>query len=152
MTIFVGDNDHGDSKPTLPMYLSVLADNAALREDLKASLEANDDGINDALMEELWQRRTEMYAMKEQIKQLTNERDEARTVGGNTMNLKDIVDEVFAKHDAECLLLIEQLNKTTIERDKARRMYCGVDNCTADEAMLLAKEQGWDCYKKEETQ
>ena len=34
------------------------------------------------------------------------------------------------------------------ERDEARRMYCGADNCTADEAMLLAKEQGWDCYKE----
>ena len=144
MTAFVGDNDHGESAPPLisrllslshqakkllegasdrvdPLYLncmrrtedeclSAAAYIKALREDLKASLEAHDDGINDALMEELWQRRTEMYAMKEQIKQLTN------------------------------------------ERDLARKMYCGVDNCTADEAMLLAKKQGWDCYEKEETQ
>ena len=34
------------------------------------------------------------------------------------------------------------------ERDKARRMYCEVDNCTAGEAMLLAEEQGWDCYEE----
>ena len=34
------------------------------------------------------------------------------------------------------------------ERDEARRMYCGVDNCTAGEAMLLAEEQGWDCYEE----
>ena len=88
--LVVGDNDHGDSKPTLPMYSSVLADNAALREDLKASLEAHDE-----------------------------------------MRLKIV--------------------RLTKERDKARKMYCEVDNCTADEAMLLAKEQGWDCYEKEET-
>ena len=55
---------------------------------------------------------------------------------------------MFVKHDAECLRLTEQLNKTIIERDEARRMYCEVDNCTADEAMLLAKEQGWDCYEE----
>ena len=46
---------------------------------------------------------------------------------------------------------IEAIEQLTKERDLARKMYCGVDNCTADEAMLLAKEQGWDCYKKEET-
>ena len=34
------------------------------------------------------------------------------------------------------------------ERDEARRMYCEVDNCTAGEAMLLAEEQGWDCYEE----
>ena len=84
MTIFVGDNDHGNSKP---MYSSVLADNAALRKDLKASLEAHDE-------------------MRLEIVRLTKERDEAR------------------------------------------KMYCGVDNCTAGEAMLLAEEQGWDCYKE----
>ena len=34
------------------------------------------------------------------------------------------------------------------ERDEARRMYCEVDNCTAGEARLFAKEQGWDCYEE----
>jgi len=52
----------------------------------------------------------------------------------------------------ECVLAVKHIKQLRAERDEARRMYCGVDNCTADEAMLLAKEQGWDCYKKEETQ
>ena len=43
---------------------------------------------------------------------------------------------------------IEAIEQLTKERDLARKMYCGVDNCTADEAMLLAKEQGWDCYEE----
>lgn len=55
----IGDNDHGDSKPTLPMYSSVLTDNKALREDLKDSLESHDE-------------------MRLEIAQLTKERDEAR--------------------------------------------------------------------------
>ena len=64
------------------------------------------------------------------------------------MTIQEIMNEVYAKHDAECLRLTEQLNKTTQERDEARRMYCEVDNCTAGEAMLLAEEQGWDCYEE----
>ena len=34
--------------------------------------------FDEALMEELWERRTEMTEMKAQIKQLTKERDEAQ--------------------------------------------------------------------------
>jgi predicted ribonuclease toxin of YeeF-YezG toxin-antitoxin module len=34
--------------------------------------------FDEALMEELWERRTEMTEMKAQMKQLTKERDEAR--------------------------------------------------------------------------
>ena len=55
-----------------------------------------------------------------------------------------------AKYEIETLK--DKLKMMQEERDEARKMYCGVDNCTAGEAMLLAKEQGWDCYKKEETQ
>ena len=68
------------------------------------------------------------------------------------MNLKDIVDEVLAKHDAECLRLTEQLNKTIIERDEARRESCVWGSRTEMGARSLAKFKGWDCYKKEETQ
>ena len=46
-------------KPTLPMYSSVLTDNAALRKDLKDSLEAHEE-------------------MRLEIVRLTKERDEAR--------------------------------------------------------------------------
>ena len=35
------------------------------------------------------------------------------------MTLKNVVEEVFIKHDAECLRLTEQLNKTTLERNAA---------------------------------
>jgi hypothetical protein len=35
------------------------------------------------------------------------------------------------------------------ERDEARRMYCEVDNCTRGESLIIAENQGWDCYKKE---
>lgn len=95
----VGDNDHGDALPEpkcgscgVPWIdhmgiMGTCADNAALREDLKDSLEAHDE-------------------MRLEIVRLTKERDEAR------------------------------------------RMYCEVDNCTAGEAMLLAEEQGWDCYEE----
>ena len=95
----VGDNDHGDALPEpkcgscgVPWIehmgiMGTCADTAALREDLKDSLEAHDE-------------------MRLEIVRLTKERNEAR------------------------------------------RMYCEVDNCTADEAMLLAEEQGWDCYEE----
>lgn len=95
----VGDNDHGDALPEpkcgscgVPWIyhmgiMGTCADNAALKEDLKDSLEAHDE-------------------MRLEIVRLTKERDEAR------------------------------------------RMYCEVDNCTAGEAMLLAEEQGWDCYEE----
>ena len=45
--------------------------------------------------------------------------------------------------------LTKERDEARRERDKARRMYCEVDNCTAGEAMLLAKGQGWDCFKEE---
>ena len=51
-----------------------------------------------------------------------------------------------AKYEIETLK--DKLKMMQEERDEARKMYCGVDNCTADEAMLLAKEHGWDCYKE----
>ena len=79
------------------------------------------------------------------------------------MSLKDIVDEVLAKHDAECLRLTEQLNKTIIERDEARRLACeyytmegssssGSEAYCKHYSTIEAKTRGWDCYKKEETQ
>ena len=37
-----------------------------------------ENGFDEALMEELWERRTEMTEMKAQMKQLTKERDHAR--------------------------------------------------------------------------
>ena len=51
-----------------------------------------------------------------------------------------------AKYEIETLK--DKLKMMQEERDEARKMYCGADNCTADEAMLLAEEQGWDCYKE----
>ena len=91
MTIFVGDNDHGDSKP------------------------------------------------------MDNESD-------IVVRLRSWTEGIYYDVDSELIEAADEIERLRKERDEARRMYCGVDNCTADEAMLLAKEQGWDCYKKEETQ
>ena len=66
----------------------------------------------------------------------------------NTMTLREIVDEVFAKHNAECLRLTEQLNKTISERDAARREVCEFEEYCIEEA----NKRGWDCYKNKETQ
>ena len=79
------------------------------------------------------------------------------------MNLKDIVDEVLAKHDAECLRLTEQLKKTIIERDEARQQVCrqmllrgvvfhriGAASVAVTKESEVATMMGWDCYKKEQ--
>jgi hypothetical protein len=57
------------------------------------------------------------------------------------MTLQEIIDEVFARHDAECLRL-------TKERDELRREICSFDN-TRFGARLEATKRGWDCYKEE---
>ena len=123
----VGDNDHGDALPEpkcgscgVPWIdhmgiMGTCADNAALREDLKASLEAHDE-----MRQEITTQRIEI------------ERLSAAVVKLSQSSLPENVE-------------ISILRK---ERDEARRMYCEVDNCTADEAMLLAAEQGWDCYEE----
>lgn len=36
------------------------------------------------------------------------------------------------------------------ERDKARRMYCGLmSGCDDHEERVVAKDNGWDCFDKE---
>lgn len=60
------------------------------------------------------------------------------------MTIKDIVEEVFVKHDEECLRLTEQLNRTIKERDEARREVC---YCQHDSAQF-AINRGWDCFKE----
>jgi hypothetical protein len=54
----VGDNDHGDA--------------------VSKCGSCGEDEFSQELMEELWERRTDMTEMKEQIKLLRKERDEAR--------------------------------------------------------------------------
>ena len=66
-----------------------------------------------------------------------------------TMTLQEVIDEVFARHDAECLRLTEQ-------RDEARREVCELSSQDCGELDLHgadreAKRRGWDCFKKEET-
>lgn len=51
-------------------------------------------------------------------------------------------------------VLIHQIKQLTNERDEARRMYCSeVENTRphGTSAENVAKQMGWDCYKKEET-
>lgn len=60
------------------------------------------------------------------------------------MTLQETINEVFAKHDAECLLLTEQ-------RDEARRWVCQAGLFSLKMAKEVAARRGWDCYKKEET-
>ena len=54
------------------------------------------------------------------------------------MTLQESINELFAKHDAECLLL-------TKERDEARREVC---YCHPESAQF-AINRGWDCFKEE---
>ena len=66
-----------------------------------------------------------------------------------TMTLQEVIDEVFARHDAECLRLTEQ-------RDEARREVCVLSVTYANfysvgEEKEAAKDRGWDCFKEEET-
>ena len=49
----------------------------------------------------------------------------------------------------------EEIAKLINERDEARRMYCSVvENSRphGTSAENVAKQMGWDCYKKEKTQ
>jgi hypothetical protein len=56
------------------------------------------------------------------------------------MTIQEILDEVNAKHDAECLRLIK-------ERDEARRELC--NRCYGRlNARGAANLRGWDCYKE----
>ena len=61
------------------------------------------------------------------------------------MTLQETINEVFAKHDAECLLLTKQ-------RDEARKTCCGLwekEDSGYITKKQLAADQGWDCYKEE---
>ena len=69
------------------------------------------------------------------------------------MTIKDIVEEVFVKHDEECLRLTEQLNRTIIERDEARREVCKLHAIYSrfykvDDQQACATDRGWDCFKE----
>jgi hypothetical protein len=78
----------------------------------KDTSKTDDQDIWDRLSDELYERRTAMTEMSEQITKLRNERDEAR------------------------------------------RMYCSVvENSRphGTSAEDVAKNRGWDCYKKDET-
>jgi len=55
-----------------------------------------------------------------------------------TMSLQEVLVEVFARHNAECLRLTEQ-------RDEARREVCEFEKYCREEAI----RRGWDCFKEE---
>jgi hypothetical protein len=57
-----------------------------------------------------------------------------------TMTLQETINEVFAKHDAECLLLTKQ-------RDEARREVCVSLNGNMKQSHEYASDRGWDCFK-----
>lgn len=63
------------------------------------------------------------------------------------MTIQEILDEVNAKHDAECLRLTEQ-------RDEARQLACefwvmdGSGYSSSSRAKEDALARGWDCYKE----
>lgn len=63
----------------------------------------------------------------------------------NNKALKEDLKDSLEEHD-EMRLEIARLIK---ERDEARRMYCEVNNCTRGESIIIAEDQGWDCFKKE---
>jgi HAMP domain-containing protein len=46
--------------------------------------------------------------------------------------------------------VVRMANKLTAERDEARREACGSDGGTIGEAMLEARQRGWDCFKEEQ--
>ena len=48
--------------------------------DVEGLYDDGEDDFSEALMEELWERRTDMTEMKEQIKLLRKERDEANSL------------------------------------------------------------------------
>ena len=79
------------------------------------------------------------------------------------MTVQDCLDNIYKKHDAECLRLTEQLKKTIIERDEARQQVCrqillrgvlfhriGSSSVALTEPSDVSKWMGWDCYKKEQ--
>ena len=68
--------------------------------------------FDEALMEELWERRTEMTEMKAQIKQLTKERDELRQQVENIKN-------GFEGSCYACEVVGEMNKKLLAERDAA---------------------------------
>jgi hypothetical protein len=61
--------------------------------------------------------------------------------------LPNVMDDINA-----VIYQVESLQKKvrdlTEERDKARRMYCEIDNCTRGESLIIAEDQGWDCFKE----
>ena len=56
------------------------------------------------------------------------------------MTLQETINEVFAKHDAECLLLTKQ-------RDEARREICNSKKRRPKTHLDYARKRGWDCFK-----
>lgn len=44
--------------------------------------------------------------------------------------------------------LNDEAKNLRAERDEARREACGTDGGTIGEAMLEAKQRGWDCFKE----
>ena len=71
------------------------------------------------------------------------------------MTLQETINEVFAKHDAECLLLTKQRDEARQEikllrkeRDEARREVCDMSARThIKQAYEYSQLRGWDCYK-----
>ena len=121
--LVVGDNDHGDSKPTLPMYSSVLADNAALREDLKDSLEAHDE------------MRQEITTQRIEIECLT-----AAVVKLSQSSLPENVEISILRKERDAARV--EVCYAQVNGQYGRR-YTPQD---------IAKKMGWDCFKEKEAQ
>ena len=129
MTIFVGDNDHGDSTPPLISRLLSLSHQA------KKLLEGVSDGVDPLYLNCM--RRTE---------------DECLSAAADIKALREDLKASLEAHD-EMRLEIVRLTK---ERDEARRMYCEAGIITGQkcevQAHYISTSLGWDCYdKKKET-
>ena len=49
----------------------------------------------------------------------------------------------------EIMQLRQQVAELRGERDEARREACGTDGGTIGEAMLEARQRGWNCFKEQ---
>ena len=115
--------------------------------DVEGLYDDGEDDFSQALMEELWERRTEMTEMKAQIKLLRKERDEAN---GKITRMRDGYEGCCPLCETVGILNVKLL----AERDAARQLACefwvmdGSGYSSSSRAKEDALSRGWDCYKE----
>jgi len=113
--------------------------------------DATSDPIDQLLLDELWERRTDAAEANARIRQLLGNTEQLRRERDEARKMKHPYEPNGVITIADNLRLRAEVDQLRAERDGARRWVCQAGLFSLKMAKEVAIRRGWDCFKEEET-